>query len=210
MDRAGAWSVAGTRLFVIRRRSRVTGGSGFGSGSWPETCEAGAGQYSSITLKTGSVGPSTTRGQRPANISVPRGPFSVTPACNWQAFVTWLSFHLDGERVRSTHVVLGPGPLKVAHLVGSLAGLTALVGGSVWLGRAHAAGQKPFSILMPLTGGVIGILVAVLGTTAADRNFGIDQPGLLVVGMVVGASLGFLAGAALSRDYYKRASKDKS
>jgi hypothetical protein len=55
----------------------------------------------------------------------------------------------------------------------------------------------------------MGILVAVLATSAADRNFGLNHSVLLILVMFLGAALGFVAGAALSRDYYKRDSGDK-
>jgi hypothetical protein len=92
----------------------------------------------------------------------------------------------------------------MAHLIGSLAGVVALSLGGLWLARAQNAGREPLSILLPLTGGVVGILAVVLGSSAADRNFGIDQPLLLVLVSAIPAVLGFIAGMPLSRGYYQR------
>lgn len=99
----------------------------------------------------------------------------------------------------------------MAHVVGSLAGLIVLIVGGVWLSRAHDAGRKPLAVALPLSGGVMGVLVVVLMTSAVDRTFGIDHSAILILLMLTGVLLGFAAGAALSRDYYKRGGdKDRS
>lgn len=91
----------------------------------------------------------------------------------------------------------------MAHLVGSLAGLLALIAGGIWLRKAHDTARKPLAVAMPLCGGVMGILIVVLGTSAADRNFGVNHSLWLVLLILLGVVVGFALGHVLSRDYYK-------